>query len=294
MLDNNISPVCIALGYFDGVHLGHQKVIERAVQLSKKLECNCVVFSFDGNLKRLLGNNEGRFLYSTAERESLIESVGASSLFEKANKTFLSKGKRAFLNYLNKKFLVKGYVCGYDYRFGKGGKGDTNYLTEYARAHGQECIIVPPVSLDGETVSTTEIKNLLSTGNVEKAKLFLGKPYSITGMVKSGRKVGRDLGFPTVNIKPEKDRAQLKFGVYSGFARFGEKKYSAIINYGTRPTFCKGEAVVEAHLVDFSSNIYGEKITVFFEKFVREEKKFLNRAELIKQIKKDLETLKEI
>ncbi len=293
MSDNNKKSVVIALGYFDSLHIGHQQVISTAVDASKKVGATPAVFSFDGNLRKVIGGADGRFVFNTAERKKLLHEMGIEEiLFAPVTKGFLGRGKRSFLNYLNRIYDVKGYVSGEDYRFGYHGQGDVEYLKEYALAHAQFVYTVPAVEVDGERISTTLIKGILSLGDIERVTKLLGKSFFVTGRVKKGRRVGRTLGFPTVNIPIPTDRAVLKNGVYAGRVVVDGNSYQALLNYGDRPTFSLKEKLIEGHLIDFEGDLYGKDIKVYFDKYLRDIIKFGDVAQLKEQISRDLETVK--
>ncbi|MBQ0099335.1 MAG: riboflavin biosynthesis protein RibF, partial [Firmicutes bacterium] len=272
MLDKK---VYIALGYFDSVHIGHQKVIERCKKIAR--ENTPVVFTFKGNLKKAIGFSNGKNVFYPQERREILNNFGIDNVFfAPVSRTFLSKGKLAFLNFLNKKYDIKGYVCGVDYRFGKNGEGDATFLTEYAKQHNQTVEIVETLNIDGEKVSTSKIKEYLEKGDLKNANKLLGFDYFLTGMVFRDRQVGREIGFPTINIKTEKDRFLIKEGVYSGYMFISNKRYKTVINYGARPTFDLTGKLIEAHIIDFNGNLYGKKVKIFFTEYLREVKKFNN------------------
>ncbi len=278
----------IALGYFDSVHKGHRKVIKIARRYANEQGATLAVFTFKGNLKAQIFGKEEKNVYTAKEREKLLKDLGADKIyFAPVNKSFLSKGKLAFLNHLNKKFDIIAYVCGDDYTFGRYGKGTVSYLEKYAEKRGQKVIVANTFLADGQRVSTTRIKGELSLGNVKKANDLLGKDYSITGKVKGDRKVGTVMGFPTLNLKIDQSKHQLKNAVYKGYVYCDGKKYIAIINYGARPTFNLEEKLIEAHLLDFDKDLYGKEITLYFTDYMREIKKFSGKEQLIEQLRKD-------
>ena len=294
MSDNIKKRAVIALGYFDSVHLGHKNVIESAVNVAKKLDAITVVFTFKGNLRAILSGKQDCVVYTASEREKLIKNLGVDQVFfAPTTKKFLSLGRRAFLNHINKEYDIVCYVSGEDYRFGKMGKGNVEYLNSYAKKNGQTVITVETLNFGGEKISTTAIKELLLNGMVEKANSILGREYFVCGKVFSDRQVGSKIGFPTINIKPNKEKQTLKHGVYAGSVSFNGVKYKALINYGARPTFGLNEPLVEAHLIDFSGELYGVEVTVYFEKFIRSVEKFDSIEQLKKQIENDLIKVKE-
>ncbi len=293
MSDSFNFPAVMALGYFDCVHKGHKMVIESALSTAKERGAKLVVLTFSGNLRASLSGGEERAVYTLEERVKILKDLGADEVFvAPVNKTFLSMGKLAFLNLINKKYNILGYTCGEDYRFGKGGLGDIEYLKNYANSRAQSVEIIPDVLYNGQKISTTAIKELLKNGDIAGVNQRLSKNYSISGIVFGDRKVGSKLGFPTVNIKPAREKLKLKQGVYAGHITIDGKKYKAMINYGSRPTFGLDESLLEAHVIGFSGELYGRELTVYFDKFLRDIKKFSSKEELKKQLEKDLEGVK--
>ncbi len=294
MSDKKLTPVVIALGYFDSVHLGHQKVINQARSLAKEKKAKTVVFTFKGNLKGALKGEKEKAVFTYSEREEFIKSLGVDEIyFAPTNKEFLSLSKLDFLDKLCSTYNIVGFVSGKDYRFGKFGEGDTEFLTNYAKEHNQTYLVVDTLSTDKEKISTTLIKKLLSEGDLAQANALLGRQYSVTGEVFEDRKVGRKIGFPTLNMKANKDKHQLKDGVYYGNITLNGVKYMAVINYGARPTFGLDEKLIEAHVIDFNGDLYGQTVTVFFSRFMRDVKKFSNEKSLSEQLKADIQSVRE-
>ena len=285
----------VALGYFDSVHIGHEKVINEAVSYAKKVNAKVVVFTFSGNLRAFFKGETEKQIYTASEKEKIMLSLGVSEVFfAPVNKTFLNKGRLAFLNYVNKKYNVCAYVCGEDYTFGKSAKGNVSFLKDYANRNNQSVITVLEEKLNGEKISTSKIKKHLKNGKVDKANELLGRAYSICGNVYKDRGVGKKIGFPTANVKVDAKKQALKNGVYAGKVIVGDKEYGAIINYGARPTFSLSEIILEAHLFGFNANLYGKNIEVYFEKFIRDVLTFSSKDELIRQIEKDVKKAKGI
>lgn len=293
MSDKEKLSVVIALGYFDSVHIGHKKVISAAVRAAEETGVAPAVFSFDGNLRKAVGGADGKYVFTATERRARITKLGVKEIhFAPVTESFLHKSKREFLDYLNDVYDIEGYVSGEDYRFGYKGEGDVEYLKEYAAVYGQSVVTVKQVNLGTERVSTTFIKELFKSGDVSTANKLLGDDYFISGVVIDGRKTGRKIGFPTVNIKIPEERAELKNGVYSGKVRINGKTYNAIINYGARPTYGLTEKLIEAHIIDFSGNLYGETLTVYFDSYLRDIMKFDGETALQAQLEKDLAAVK--
>lgn len=294
MSDKVLLPTVIALGYFDSVHEGHKKVIREAKKCADEMGATLTVFTFKGNLKAMLSGGDDKSVYLPAEREKLLYELGADEIFfAPVDFNFLSMGKLAFLNYLNRKYNIKCYVSGKDYRFGRFGKGDVDDINRYAAVHKQSQMVVDTFLMDGEKVSTTSIKALLSAGNVKKANELLGRKFSVTGAVYKDRSVGSKIGFPTANVAVDKDKFMVGDGVYAGEADVDGKTYRAIINYGARPTFNLAEKALEAHIDGFNGEIYGKQLTLRFCFKMRGVVKFNSEIALKEQLEKDLRFLRE-
>lgn len=284
----------IALGYFDSVHLGHRIVIESARRYADEHNASLLVFTFGDNLRALLTGNDEKIVYTEKERLVIYKSLGADDVyFAPVNFNFLSLGKLAFLNMINRKYDVLAYFCGEDYKFGKFAKGTTEDLKRFAKEKGQECIIVETVKANTiGKISTTVIKRMLKSGDVKSANLLLKEAYSVTGVVFEDRKVGHEIGFPTINVKLPKEKLHLKDGVYAGRITLDGKEYRTMINYGARPTFRLNEKLIEAHILDYSGELYGLEVTLKFDAFLRDIYKFSNAESLKKQLEQDLDVVR--
>lgn len=281
----------IALGLFDSMHVGHRKVIEKAVKIGKKNRAKVVVFSFTS-----LPNKPyyDKMIYSTEIRKEIMLSLGVDAVhFEEPTKEFLSQNKEEFLNLLNEEYDIYAYVVGEDYTFGVKGEGNADFLRQYAKKKGQKISVSKLVKEKGEKISTTLIKECLKKGETEKVNKLLASDYKIEGIVKSDRKVGTKMLYPTVNIEIDDNIFPIKNGVYFGYVVL-DKKYKAVINIGNRPTFDLQKKLIEAHILSFNGDLYGKKITVFLRKFLRDTVKFDSVEELKEQIGKDIEKAKGI
>ena len=284
----------IALGCFDSVHLGHQKVIKTAKKHADENGLTLTVFTFSGNLKAIINKTEEKNVYLPFERETLLKNLGADNIyFAPITKEFLSTDRKDFLDELNKKFNISCYVSGVDFTFGAFGKGDAQYLTDYAKSHNQKHIVVETLNMFDEKISTTLIKEHLNNGEIDKANALLGRPFSVSGKVVKDRQVGKKLGFPTANIKLENDKICVKDGVYVGKTKVDGKEYLSIVNCGNRPTFNVDERVIESHLIGFDGDIYGKQIKIYFFEYLRDIKKFESQNKLIEQLSIDIEKAKE-
>lgn len=279
--------VCLALGYFDSVHLGHRNLIDRARTLAEKQGCECAVATFSNNAYRQFNASEKQ-VYTFDERCDILDKLCDRILPMRFDVRLKNKPAREFLDALLAHYDIKAFVCGYDYLFGAGAKGDAELLSSYAREHGMECLVVPKFSLDGERVSTTAVKELLKKGMVEKANAFLGETFFATGRVIHGRGAGRMFDIPTANIKIRESKLLPAPGVYGTTCEIDGKTYYGATNIGARPTFDLYRSVTETMLADFDGNLYDKQIKIYFHKFLRPTVKFETPALLSKQVHKDL------
>ena len=288
-----LTPTVVALGYFDSVHIGHRKVLEEAKKLADSLSASLTVFTFDGNLRAALSLKGDKFVYSLNERKEIFRELGIENVYvQPVDFNFLSTGKLAFLNKLNKKMNIVGYVCGEDYKFGKFAKGTVEDLAKFAETENQKLLVVETLSVGDKRVSSSRIKTLLAAGDIKGANELLGRPFSYTSKVVHGKGVGTSLGFPTANFKLEKGKQPLKLGVYGGRAIVDGKEYKAVINFGASPTFNGTEPLIEAHIIGLSGEQYDKIITLFFDSYIREIRKFYNENELKKQLESDVNFVK--
>lgn len=287
--------LALCLGYFDGVHLGHQALIKHGTMnriQDGEDNLSVGVLTFDNPVSKFVDNGKAKGILTTVDdRKSRISKLPFVDylcvLHVDHNVCELSP--EAFIEML-KKMNVKQVFCGSDYKFGKNAKGDVALLEKHFIVNVLD--IHDPFE---EKISTHTIIEHIQNGEVEKANKQLGYHYAIIGNVVKGKKKGRDIGFPTLNIKPEANYILPKFGVYRSRVVLGIREYVGLTNVGMRPTLgYEGEAPgIETHLVDAKvDELYGERVTVTFEEFIRDEIKFESIDELIKQIKKDLEAVK--
>ncbi|MBQ3022049.1 MAG: bifunctional riboflavin kinase/FAD synthetase [Clostridia bacterium] len=282
----------IALGFFDGVHIAHQKIIESAVRYAELNNLIPIALSFDKSPLEILSGNHMCYLTSNAEKEAIITSLGAKAEFLPTDKALLSVEPEVFIEkILVGKYNIKYAVCGYNYRFGKNGRGDTDLLMKEGKRHGFEVLVAPCQMYNGESISSSRIRGLLAEGEISLANNLLGRNFFIEGTVSEGKKLGRKIGFPTANVFFDDKAAQLKNGVYKTLVTVDAKCYDAITNAGTNPTVCDKSVRTETYIPDFEGNLYGKKIKIEFIKFIRPEIKFENLEKLTEQIREDLKNL---
>lgn len=282
----NIEPrfesLSICLGYFDAVHLGHQKLIKYARKNAKNL---LGLLTFDKPVSTIIKNGKSQeVITSLDDRFKIISKLGVDFYFVfKLEKAFLELSDMEFINLL-KKINVKEVFVGKDFRYGKDQKGTIYTLQDYFEVH-----VIDIEKIDDKKVSTEDIKNLIKNGDVLTASKLLGRNYSITGTIVPGNQIGRTIGFPTINLKLNDNYVLPKFGVYKTICYVDNVPHIAIANVGVRPTIKEGNTPnIEVHLRNFRGEIKGDYVILEFVEFIREEKKFDNLEDLKSQIQKDL------
>jgi riboflavin kinase/FMN adenylyltransferase len=263
-------------------------LICEAVRLAEEKSLKSVVYTFDRHPRTVLGFDV-EYITNNTEKEALIRETGADILyFQKTDIEFLKLSPYDFAESLLKNTLNAGIVVvGEHYTFGAEGAGDTKKLEELGKALGFEVMVLPLIKKEGRLVSSTNIRKLLADGDVKTANVLLGRNFSLCGTVEDGNRIGRTLGFPTVNIYPEKEQVLPLFGVYAADAVVDGVKYKAVLNAGVKPTVGSDRVVIESHLFDVSEDFYGKKVKIYFKEFIRPEKKFANLDELKAQIEED-------
>lgn len=285
-----------ALGYFDGVHLGHLAVIGAALNKARERTLAPAVLSFDMSSRRARGKG-ARDLITIAERIRLIEQTGAESLLLPDFSLIADLDCESFVDeILGEGCLSAKYVCcGADFRFGRGREGGAEELRALCEARGIELEIIKEVSAAGGPVSTTRIKEAAAAGDMELAAALLGRPYGLMLEVVKGKRLARRLGFPTINQPFPEDITRPRFGVYASRAVLEGRSYGAISNLGVRPTVREnGAAALETHIFGFEGEAYGESVLVELLSFMRDERRFESDGELKKQVLADCEKAKEL
>ncbi|HOK64441.1 MAG TPA: bifunctional riboflavin kinase/FAD synthetase [Bacillota bacterium] len=283
-----------AVGVFDGVHLGHKELFRTALDLKKDTQLPVAAVTFSPHPKVILNENNCIFGLLTLEEEkkALLEVMGIDYYWAVPFSREVARlSPEEFVdNYLCAYMETKYIVCGFNFTFGYKGAGTPRYLKSIERDKGFEVKIVPPFEIEGEVVSSTRIRELISDGDVERANRFLGRPYCVYGEVIKGNGVGGQIGVPTSNIDFSPNKLIPRRGVYAVFARLvcGELM-PAVANVGVRPTFGGVHTRMEVHIPGFSKELYGEKMQVFFLKYLREEQKFASPYSLKEQIQSDIE-----
>ena len=286
----------ILIGNFDGLHIGHQKLFRLAKKYKKKYSSKIGVLTFEPMPKMFFNNNLSNFRISNQKQKinSLKKHNVDFVIIKKFNKKFSKiKSKNFIKNILVSKLQAKFIFVSNNFRFGNRREGDVKQLIKYEKIFNYKIVKPKPLSKNKKIISSSLIRNLLTKGKIKKANEFLNREWSIEGMVKKGRQLGKKIGFPTANIDI-KDYIIAKTGVYAvKVKKYGTNKFiRGIANLGYRPTFNQKKILLEVHLFNFSKNLYNKYLTVNFLKFIRKEKKFKNVSELKKQIKIDISKAK--
>lgn len=276
-----------ALGFFDGVHIGHQALLRECVRLAQALDCCPAAITFDTHPQTLTAGEAPGLLNSGADRVKLLRSFGMESVytfyFNDATRTMpWQEFFKVLLDY-----GAAGLVCGHDFRFGYRGEGNAEKLAQACREAGIACAVVPEQTIGGIRVSSTHIRSLMERGEMESAAKFLGHPHVLSGTVVSGRRLGRTLGIPTANLRLPEGVLAPKFGVYACRVEVAGQRFAAVANVGTRPTVSGHHVTVEPWILDFEGDLYGQEITVEFFRFLRAETKFDSLEALRSQIALD-------
>lgn len=284
-------PSAVAIGKFDGIHLGHRQLLGEIIA-KKQERMQAVVFTFNPSPNVLFSKDVEKELTSLEEKRQLFENLGVDVLVEfpltyetaaTEKEVFV---KDILVNKLNAKFIVAGS----DLSFGKNGEGNSTFLLEESEKYDFSVKIIDKIAYKGEIISSTLVRKAIADGDVKKARFMLGSPYLVQGVVEKGNQLGRTIGFPTVNISPEKEKLLPPNGVYKTEVIVDGRVYEAITNVGCKPTVTDdGRIFVESYLYNFMENIYGKKIEVYFLEFMRKEQKFSSVEELKKQLQTDMQ-----
>ena len=281
----------LAIGVFDGVHLGHRALIAHLARGARQAAATAVAATFDPlPIQVLAPGAPASALSDVSDRVKLLRDAGADRVVVfRFDPAFANLSADGFIDRVRGACDVRRIVVGPDFHFGRRAEGDVEKLRALGQRIGFVVDVVSPIEVDGAIVSSTRIRNLLLAGDVEAAARLLGRPYSLRGRVVHGAKRGRALGFPTINRALPKERLLPRDGIYAMWAEMGEGRFKAAASLGVRPTFGGGERVLEAYLLDYSGELYGEEVEVAFVKRLRDEIAFASPAELSAQIARDVE-----
>jgi len=283
-------PVVLGLGTFDGMHLGHQALLSEVVRIAGEQEGRGAAITFDPHPLAVIAPPPEPFLLTTIEeRLRLIASLRIDlALVIRFDAELRQVSAQEWMELLLRHVRMSDVVCGSNYTFGRDRVGTVELLRGWAEAEGVRVHVVPPVRVGGALVSSTLIRRLLRAGDVAEAARYLGRWYTLRGTVQRGDARGRTLGFPTANLSLPEEKLIPGTGIYTAMARTERGLHQAAVSIGTRPTFGPGALVVEAYLLEFSGDLYGETLELHFVQRLRDELAFASEAALIRQMREDV------
>jgi riboflavin kinase / FMN adenylyltransferase len=288
-IDKKRKPSIVAVGVFDGLHVGHQKIITSLIRISKEKKLLPVVVTFNPHPDNILTKRKKTpMLCSLQHRINLLALLGVKAcVVLNFDYTFAKKTCRAFIeDILVKRLAMKSLVVGERFSFGREALSGIFHLKNFADKAGFDVTIIPAKRYNRRIISSSAIRSLIEKGRLHIASKLLGRPVSVLGTVIHGRKRGRIIGFKTANIDPHHE-AIPPSGVYAGYASLYGKTYKSVVNIGRRPTFFEKDPSIEVHIFDFNRNIYNKDIEVFFIQKIRPERRFKDEAKLRAQIRQD-------
>jgi len=290
----------ITVGTFDGVHAGHRAIIDTVAEKARQRDARSVLVTFDPHPRDIINPGDAgiKLLTTLQERSEILEELGIDTMVViPFDRDFSLLSSEEFVrDIIHKKVGVSEFVIGYDHQFGRNREGTIETIERLGNELGFDAYVVSKREVGEKTVSSSAIRNAISEdGNVEEAAEFLQRPYRLNATVVHGDKRGKEIGFPTANLKPEHSRKIIpKDGVYSVRVRINGDWYDGMMNIGTRPTFDGKVRTLEVNLFNFDEDIYGKEVQVRFFNRIRDEKKFDGKEELIDQLKKDEQQAKEM
>jgi len=279
----------IALGSFDGLHIGHLSLIYKVVEIAKNNDGKSMVFTFKNHPKTLINKEDVPKLLMDNNRKVEILRIHKVDIvcFQEFNIEFMKMTPKEFVEFLVFKYKIKGFIVGFNYKFGYKNLGNVELLRKLQNEYGYELYVMEPCTYNDKVISSTRIRKSLEDGEVLDACRMLSLPYTLSGEVIHGKKLGRTIGFPTANLKYNQDFILPKIGVYYTNIKVNNNIYKGITSVGNNPTVEGKTLTIETYILDFNKDIYGETIDISFIKKIRDEKKFNNLEALKDQLKKD-------
>ena len=281
----------IAIGAFDGLHKGHQLIIEKCIETAKMKQKPSAVLSFNPHPLEIIPNQSPPpALVSRKQKISILDDMGLDYYFEqKFDEDFANLNAVEFVeNILTKELKVDTVVVGSDFRFAKNNEANVEILNKLAEIYNFKTNIISQLNANEDRISSTRIRNLLQKGKLDKAEELLGRPFQICGRVVHGKKIGRKLGFPTANLKLESNYVQPPFGVYAVEVHYKGKRYCGAANIGDNPTFKDRDTSFEIFILDFKDKLYQKRLCVDLIEYIRPEKEFADVEDLKEQMRKDV------
>ncbi len=292
---NSDTPAILTIGTFDGVHLGHKKIIKKLVESAKRRKMRSCILTFFPHPRNFLSkSNELKMINTIKEKKEILNELGVDELIiQEFNNEFSNLSANEFIKHLLKFCEIKEIIVGFNHKFGKDREAGIDQLKIYGKKYGFDVCEIDAFDINQINVSSTKIRNAIGAGEVELCNEYLGYNFSIDGNIVEGKSRGKKIGFPTANIKvAENYKIIPKNGVYFVSCKIRNVQKFGMMNIGFNPTFGNKKLTIEVNIFDFEQDVYGENVRIEFIKFIRNEIKFQNIDELIKQIKIDRETCK--
>ena len=292
---NSANPAILTIGTFDGVHLGHKKIIKKLVKSAKEKKLRSCILTFFPHPRNFLSkSNDLKMINTIREKKEILDELGVDELIiQEFNDEFSNLSANEFIIHLLKFCEIKEIIVGFNHKFGKDREAGIDELKVYGKKYGFDVCEIDAFDINQINISSTKIRNAIGAGEVELCNEYLGYNFSIDGNIVKGKSIGKKIGFPTANIRVEENYKILpKNGVYFVSCKIKNIQKFGMMNIGFNPTFGNKKLTIEVNIFDFNQDVYGENIKIEFIKFIRNEIKFQNIDELIKQIKIDRETCK--
>ena len=292
---NSNTPAILTIGTFDGVHLGHKKIIKKLVESAKRRKLRSCILTFFPHPRNFLSkSNELKMINTINEKKEILSELGVDELIiQEFNNEFSNLSANEFIKHLLKFCEIKEIIVGFNHKFGKDREAGIDELKIYGKRYGFDVCEIDAFDINQIKVSSTKIRNAIGEGQLDLCKQYLGYNFSIGGNIVEGKSRGKKIGFPTANIKVEENYKIIpKNGVYFVSCKIRNVQKFGMMNIGFNPTFGNKKLTIEVNIFDFEQDVYGENVRIEFIKFIRNEIKFKNIDELIKQIKIDRETCK--